>query len=251
MRIPTFKFHGSKCRIAKWLFERVNFPIHNYYEPFAGRGNAFFYFASKFKYNQAYLNDLYLSHFLVALRDYDGNYNFVPDYIDTKVYNRLNQLPCDFERSLAESFCAYNGTFWGCGINVTNSPYHKSANKHNKKSTIMRMKNAKQLLHNVQITNWDFAEFLHSFTFNVNDLIYCDPPYMNMTHKSLVGPDINHNKLVKILKTLPCKVVLSGYDNDIYNRKLLWNTRQYVRASCGRNSGGGTFKATEKVWENF
>lgn len=249
--IPTFKFHGSKARIAKWVFERIT-TVDNYYEPFAGRGNTYFYAAvNNLVNNDAFLNDLYMAHFLIALRDYAGDYSFIPDYIDREVFEYFNNMPQSFERSLAESFCAYNGTFFGGGANITNNPHHKSKNRHSKLNTTKRMIIAKQLLNDVVITNLDYIEFLSSKSFTSGDLIYCDPPYLQSQNSKLRNMVIDHERLTQILSNVPCKVILSGYDNQTYDKILGWNKREFIRASCGRNSNGTSHKATEFVWENF
>jgi len=249
--IPTFKFHGSKARIAKWIFSRVDFDVNNYYEPFAGRGNAFFYFAAKFGYGSAQLNDLYLANFLIALRDYSGNYDFVPEWIDRDIFEKFKSMCNCHEKLLAESFCAYNGTFYKTGANLTNSPDHPSKNKHGRTNTVKRMTLAKKLLNNVNIYSMNYREFLDR-EFHKDDLVYCDPPYLGRTATSLVGKGIDHKLLAEILSKIDCKIILSGYDNAEYDRILSgFNKRSLVRSSCGRNSGGNSHKAIEWVWENF
>lgn len=253
-RIPTFKFHGSKCRIAKWIFAHIDPTkrIHNYYEPFAGRGNAFFYFASKFSFQQAHLNDLYMAHFLLALRDYNGDYAFVPEYIDRPTYNRLSKHNNLEERHLAESFCAYNGTFWETGSNITSSPTKPSKNKHSRSSTIGRFQTAKQLLQMAYIYRVDYEVFIKAMNFNPNDLIYCDPPYLQSQKSKLKDMAIDHERLARLLVQLPCKVILSGYQNPIYGSVLKgWNVYEYERASCGKNSNRTSNYVVERKWQNF
>lgn len=249
--IPTFKFHGSKARSAKYIFVDIK-TINNYYEPFAGRGNCFFYVASHFAYKQSFLNDLYLSKFLIALRDYQGDFSFVPEFIDRNIYNYFFKMQPCFERDLAESFCAYNGTFWGGGANLTNSPSHQSKNRHSKQRTISRMTKAKELLKNSNIAGIDYRQFLKQFEFKSTDLVYCDPPYEGTSINSKVGPNINHEELAIILNKLPCRVILSGYESSTYDKILKSFTKKsFKRASCGRNSGGGSFIAIEFIWRNF
>jgi site-specific DNA-adenine methylase len=253
-RIPTFKFHGSKCRIAKWIFGDMpnNLLVDSYYEPFAGRGNTFFYFASRFSFQSAHLNDLYMAHFLRALRDYSGTYDFVPQYIDRATYDRLYQHPNTQERSLAESFCAYNGTFWGGGANITSSPTKPSKNKHSRTNTIKRFQEARRLLHGVEIHELDYVDFISRLSLNSSDLMYCDPPYLQSQKCKLKDMTIDHDKLASILVQLPCKVILSGYQNAIYDTILTgWNVHEHQRASCGKNSNHTSNYVTERKWQNF
>jgi len=109
---------------------------------------------------------------------------------------------------------------------------------------------AHELLQGCKITSLDFNEFL-SRKFDTNDLIYCDPPYYK-ANNSRVGPNINHNVLAELIKNLPCKVILSGYNNAIYDKVLTNFTRKNkIRASCGRNKNGQSAVATEYKWQNF
>jgi len=272
MRTPTFKYHGSKCRVAKWILYNINFKIDNYYEPFAGRGNVFFRLANDFKYYQpndtlsykwttqqnkkVFLNDPHTYKFLIALQQYDGDYDFVPNWIDKDIYNHFMKMKHCHEKYLAESFCAYNGAFFGGGANLTDSPTHPSLNKHNKKNTIQRFKNAKILLKDVNISNLDYKEFfkLIQQTLTPNSLIYLDPPYLQSSKSKLAFCQINHNTLLELCIDLQnkCKIILSGYDSVLYNSNLKnWNTSNYTRASCGKNSNKTSNFVTEKIWFNF
>jgi len=83
-------------------------------------------------------------------------------------------------------------------------------------------------------------------------LIYCDPPYLLSTRKQhrLIYhcelSDVDHVRLLTILRGLPCMVMISGYLSDLYSTTLHdWRSVSFQ----ARTRGGSS--ATEWVWMNF
>jgi len=83
-------------------------------------------------------------------------------------------------------------------------------------------------------------------------LVYCDPPYLMSTRSSkrrmyrceLEEP--GHIALLDVLVQLPCMVMVSGYESELYRDRLAtWRVVRY-RAMT---SGGGM--RTECLWCNF
>jgi hypothetical protein len=86
----------------------------------------------------------------------------------------------------------------------------------------------------------------------VDTFVYCDPPYMMQTRRQqrrlyryeLV--DADHADLLAVLVRLPCRVMVSGYPSDLYDRALSgWSTIDYrVVTRCG-------LLALERLWMNY
>ena len=85
---------------------------------------------------------------------------------------------------------------------------------------------------------------------------YMDPPYVLSartggkvyTHEM---DDDDHEKLVERLKTVVGKVMLSGYDNEIYNQ-LDWETFTYdVKLRAPLQTGTENPRKEEKIWMNY
>ena len=80
--------------------------------------------------------------------------------------------------------------------------------------------------------------------------IYADPPYLHGTRKNYLYAhemsDEEHEELLETLLNHPGKVLLSGYDSDLYNNMLGgWNkVQKNTRAEGGR-------KRTETLWMNY
>lgn len=116
---------------------------------------------------------------------------------------------------------------------------------------------------NLEIYNVDAFEALKnkfvasSYFWGLHDpaetLIYCDPPYPNDVRSSK-GPiyefelmtGAEHAELCDLLLAIPCKVMLSGYENSLYNKKLKgWRKETIPTVNRAGN------KVTETVWLNF
>ena len=92
--------------------------------------------------------------------------------------------------------------------------------------------------------------FLREFDFHGRELVYCDPPYLHPTRRSkrryrFEYEEQDHVQLLKLLKGLPCAVILSGYPSALYDDLLgQWRTLELqVMNQAGVR--------TEKLWFNF
>ena len=80
--------------------------------------------------------------------------------------------------------------------------------------------------------------------------IYADPPYLHETRKKYLYKhemsDADHKELLRLLTGHPGKVLLSGYDNDLYNKMLGdWNkVKKETLAEGGR-------RRIETLWMNY
>ncbi|MCY4560183.1 MAG: DNA methylase, partial [Chloroflexi bacterium] len=92
--------------------------------------------------------------------------------------------------------------------------------------------------------------FLEEFRFQGRELVYCDPPHVQSTRRSMRRyrhdfDDAAHVALLTLVKSLDCQVLISGYPSGLYDEHL---------------SGWGSFSlqvnnqsciVTEQVWFNF
>ncbi|MES9857820.1 MAG: DNA methylase [Sedimenticola sp.] len=92
--------------------------------------------------------------------------------------------------------------------------------------------------------------FLRKYNYVGSELIYCDPPYLleTRTSKRRYRHEYSrqdHLDLLDLLKTLPCRVILSGYPSALYDSVLEgWN-----RIELQAMTWGGP--RTEKLWYNY
>jgi DNA adenine methylase len=96
----------------------------------------------------------------------------------------------------------------------------------------------------------DAVDFLATKDLDQHTLIYADPPYVRSTRKRTriykhEYSDSDHERLIAFLISAPCKVMLSGYESDLYKSLLAgWQrlTFQAKTHTCIRE---------ESVWVNF
>ena len=97
----------------------------------------------------------------------------------------------------------------------------------------------------------DGLAFLRSFKFRGDEVVYCDPPYMMDTRPSgkrlyrFEMGDGQHAELMRLVRRLPCFVLVSGYFTPFYAGWLKnWNLERFTAMT----RGGG---AAECLWFNF
>ena len=96
----------------------------------------------------------------------------------------------------------------------------------------------------------DAISFLQGFDFQGDELVYVDPPYLPETRRrdkvyrhDYTGDD--HLRILRLLVTLPCNVMVSGYESELYNhelsgwRKVIFPAKTHVEVR------------EECVWMNF
>jgi len=80
-------------------------------------------------------------------------------------------------------------------------------------------------VYGLELVQEDASTYLGTFAYEGNELIYADPPYVTETRRR---PKIyrfeydlaQHEQLLSTLRSVPCKVMISGYDNPLYNETL-------------------------------
>ena len=122
----------------------------------------------------------------------------------------------------------------------------------------------KQRIRDVQLENKDWSDMLDTYD-HKDCFFYLDPPYVHSTRRAggyvHEMSDDDHIRLIERVQTLEGKVMLSGYDSDIY-KVLQWKREDIdvIAPSAGktRNSklqGEGMGKKyqsrVESIWTNY
>ena len=83
-----------------------------------------------------------------------------------------------------------------------------------------------------------------------NVLMYVDPPYVMSTRSGRIYKhemsDKDHEELLDLLLQSKAKIILSGYDNDLYNSML----EEWHKKSISCNAEGGR-ASVETIWMNY
>jgi hypothetical protein len=102
----------------------------------------------------------------------------------------------------------------------------------------------------VQKVNYCAHRYLRAYEYTGSELIYCDPPYLIETRTSkrryrYEYSRQDHVDLLELLKSLPCRVILSGYPSAMYDGMLAdWSCVQLQAMTWGG-------PRTEKLWYNY
>ncbi|MCP3679832.1 MAG: DNA adenine methylase [Gammaproteobacteria bacterium] len=103
----------------------------------------------------------------------------------------------------------------------------------------------------VELINDDAVNYLKGYQFTGKELIYCDPPYLRGTRKKRIKlykheyTVEQHIELLEVIKTLPCTVMLSGYESPLYRETLNGWHSHIFQAGCHHGMG------TEWLWMNY
>jgi site-specific DNA-adenine methylase len=96
----------------------------------------------------------------------------------------------------------------------------------------------------------DACDFLRSYDFQGDEIVYCYPPYLQETRRRqriyrFEYSRQQHIELLNILLSLPCNVIVSGYRSQLYDATLSgWRSLEFPGDSH-------TGPRTEVVWMNF
>lgn len=110
-------------------------------------------------------------------------------------------------------------------------------------------------LRSIRIENRDARELVRMFADRPATLIYLDPPYfVRREHKYVidaVDKDF-HRELLTECRLSRCMIIISGYDNELYNSMLVkegnWLKRSIQTKT--RDTSGKDYSRTEVLWTN-
>lgn len=260
-KMKILRWPGSKWRLANKIIDIM--PKHNIYlEPFFGSGAVFF---NKKECNLEILNDLdeEVVNLFRVIRDYPGdlaNKIFFTPYSRKeyeKSYKRQNANLDNVEKArqflvrsnMARAGMQYYSSSWRtCGPVLAEKIKQRVTREWNKlPSSIFQ---AASRLKSAEIENIHAVELIKKY--NKEDcLIYIDPPYLLSTRKQRyynieMTEDKQHIELLNILKKHLGPVIISGYDNELYQDILKdWN-RLYIETNAEQGK-----KRTEVLWFNY
>lgn len=251
-----FKYPGSKWSIAKWIISF--FPEHHsYLEPFLGSGAVLF---NKPRSNIETVNDLdgnVVNLFEWIKRDPEKlAYEIYWTPYSRQVYNEAFEgIP---EDSLQKAVNFYIRLNMGQGFRTNGRRVSWKEDVQGREKAYAakawvelpeNIMQAAERLQGVQIEQRPAVELIQRFNYK-NVLIYGDPPYVLHTRHGkqyrYEMDDADHNDLLDVLMVHKGPVVLSGYDNDLYNDRLKgWHKEETVSYSQVHS------KKKEVLWMNF
>lgn len=250
------KYPGAKNRLASWIIKYI--PEHKVYcEPFLGSGAVFL--NKEPAYNEI-LNDLDddIYNFFKVVR---GNPDELRRLVEatpysrteyTMVYVESEEEALSIERARRFAVMCWQG--FGCGNRYKNG-YRRGigAASPNPAKAWAGLPETIQLaaerLKNAQIEHKDALELITDLH-GRDTFIYIDPPYLQDTRKKYLYnhemTNEQHLKLLQIARESSCKVMISAYENEMYNTELTgWRKkRKSTTAECSR-------RRTETLYMNY
>jgi DNA adenine methylase len=278
LRSPIWYFGGKGHMVAKLL---KLIPAHKTYVEVFG-GGASLLFAKQPSSVEVY-NDLDsdLVNLFRVIRD-PATFQEFQRLVSLTPYSReeyyyckdtLNDSKDNLERAYKyfvmnrQSFAGRGDKGWGYSVTTS----HKNMSNHisGYLSTIAMLPQIADRLLQVQIEHDDFRKIIPRYD-TPETLFYLDPPYVPDTRRSggykheMTIED--HKDLLELLLTIKGKVMLSGYNNDLYKSYLDnrdgWHRIDYKTAchAVGRTRNSGLQgegmvllkqPRTESVWMNY
>lgn len=249
----VLKYPGAKNRLAPWIIQYI--PEHDVYlEPFAGSLAVLF---NKERSHIETVNDLdeEIVNFFMVLRDQKEK---LQQLISLTPFSRkeyqMAYEPATDSAERARRFAVKCWMGFGCG-NLYQNGFKSGQQTHSPNPAKAwselpeTIEFAAERLKGVQIECLPAVELIKRY--DTKDVfIYADPPYLHGTRKNYLYKhemkDSDHEELLEVLKNHPGKVLLSGYDNDLYTDVLSGWTKVHkdTRAEHG-------LKRTETLWMNY
>ncbi len=259
----VLKYPGSKWNIARQLVELIP-PHHSYVEPFFGSGAVLF---NKPTSNIETINDLDSDVVNLFLCIQEAPEKLARLVMTTPFSREMYDSAFDFENFICEV--------------IGEEPYRKAlvflircwqghgfrtnGYKVGWKNDVVGRERAYALwnwyrlpewiidiaerLRKVQIENRPALEVIKRFDYD-NVFMYIDPPYLlgTRTGKQYAHEmtDSDHEELLKTLLQSKAKIMISGYESEMYNDHLSdWEKRQF--RSCAEHGK----PRIETVWMNY
>lgn len=250
------KYPGSKWSISDWIISF--FPEHHsYLEPFFGSGAVLFHKTR--------------SH-IETVNDLDGNIVNLFEWIKKDPERLANEIYwTPYARQIYEkAFAAVPENSLEKAVNFCiclnmGHGFRTNGKKVGWKNDVQgreraydakhwcilpdKIMHAAERLRGVQIENKPAIDVIQRFNFQ-NVLIYADPPYVLSTrHGKQYRCEMDnqaHSELLDVLLAHNGPVLLSGYDNQLYNERLQgWHREEVTSRTQARK------RVTEILWMNF
>lgn len=249
----VLKYPGAKNRIAKWICSYI--PEHSVYlEPYAGSLAVLF---NKFRCHIETVNDLNedVVNFFRVLREYPEELKRAIEltpFARSEYEASYEDILDPIERARRFSVRCWMG--FGCS-NVYRNGFKsgQQSKSPNPAKAWAEMPEiiiqAADRLKGVQIECLPALELIKRY--NTPDVfIYADPPYLRGTRKNYLYKhemeDADHVQLLEVLLDHPGKVILSGYDNELYNSMLSGWRKESIKTQAENG-----LKRTETIWMNY
>lgn len=270
MHSPIHWFGGKGDKVGKILPIIKNIPHKIYVEPFGGGASVLL--AKRPSPIEIYNDiDSGLSDFFLVLsnpKDFDSFYRRVITLPYSREIFNIFRKEWIHEKErierVAKWFVVARQSFSGCfdtswSFSVSQSRRGMAQVVSGWLSCLEGLPKVHQRLQRVQIEHDDWLKILDRYD-SKKTLFYLDPPYILSTRKGMVYAhemtDKQHKELVRRIKKIEGKVVLSGYEHKIYQslqqqgwKKMQWNVscNATAKTKITKAIGKGGLKQHQRI----
>lgn len=249
------RYPGSKWNLASKIVDLM--PEHkSYLEPFFGSGAVLFTKSLSSIETVNDLNDDVVNLFQVIQQDPETLIEklFLTPY-SRKIYNKAWELQSKNEADKALNFIIRSLMSHGFR-NFEKSGWKRDVNGRERAYAVKHWNELPELiqeislrLKQVQIECRTAFDLISEYN-RENVCMYVDPPYVLSTRTrkqyTVEMEDQDHEELLDILNQSKAKILLSGYDSELYNKQL----KNWERVEFAATAEHG-LPRTEVLWMNF
>ena len=231
--VPPIKCQGIKTKLTPWIKETIPGYSGMWIEPFMGSGVVGFNICPQ----RAIFADTnpHLINFYNDLKNNIINSSIIRSFLETEndkllkgeddyfkeVRARFNKAPNSLDFLFLNRSC-FNGIIRFNNKGYFNTPFCKKPNRFAPAYITKICNQANVIQEIIQSNNYTFLNQSFEKTIEMaekNDLIYCDPPYIDRYSDYFNGWDKNdEEKLFSLLSNTEAKFILSTWKNNKYRQ---------------------------------
>ncbi|ENU24231.1 hypothetical protein F993_01547 [Acinetobacter proteolyticus] len=261
LKHPLIRYHGGKFRIADWIISY--FPRHKtYVEPFGGGGSVLL---CKEPSQIEVYNDLdgEVVNLFRVLRNTEHRLQlekqlYLTPFARAEFHLAYEDTNCPVEQARRMIVRAQMG-FGSAGATKGSTGFRMAGGRQKNYEIQLwdqypnRLAEYAQRLKRVLIENQEAAKIISLYD-NEDTLFFVDPPYVRSTRTANVVAyryemsDGDHIELLDQLNQVKGKVLITGYEHEIYNEKLSHWKKLTKRVQASGKMGG--VSRQECLWIN-
>lgn len=252
MNHPLIRYHGGKFRIAEWVIGQ--FPNHKtYVEPFGGGASVLLKKQPSAieVYNDLDRDVVNLFRVLrnhIQRRQLEEQLYLTP-FARDEFYLAYEDISDPVEKARRMIIRAQMG-FGSAGATKGSTGFRMAGGRQKNYEIRLwdeypnRLADFAKRLKNVLIENRDAKEIIKLYD-DPETLFFIDPPYVRSTRTANIVAyrhemtDQEHIELLTLINDVEGKVIISGYDHDLYNQYLSdWKKVSRAVQASGNRGGG-------------